>query len=70
MIFFCDTLDQFLKLVQERNFKIERTALYYRLQPVRANSIASQRHVSTRTIPVRLFKPQDDDQHHPSNDYT
>ena len=67
MLTYCDSMEQFTKLVQERGFDVQKTALYHRLIPRRKNSIAGQRHVAFRTIPVKLAKPQEDDHgNHPS----
>ena len=65
LLTYCDTMDEFVKLVKERGFDVEKTTLYHRLIPRRKNSIAGQRHINT--IKVRLAKPQEDDHgNHPS----
>ena len=67
MLIYCDTLPQFLEKVKAAGFDVVASTLYYRLLPRRANTIEGRRHVATRTIPVQLFKPKEDDHgHHPS----
>ena len=61
MLTWCDTMDDFTKLVHERGFIVARSTSYYRLIPRRGNSIDGRKHVSTRTIPVKLYKPQKDE---------
>ena len=65
MLTYCDSMDQFVKLVEERGFEVKKSTLYHRLIPRRATSIAGRRHINT--IPVKLAKPQEDDHgNHPS----
>ena len=67
MLTYCDSLEQFTKLVQERGYDVQKTALYHRLIPRRKDSVQGRKHIAERTIKVKLAKPQEDDHgNHPS----
>lgn len=50
----CTTLEELRDELSERGFQLSKTALYYRLQPRRKNSIDGKRHVTT--VSVRLCR--------------
>ena len=52
------TLDELQSALQERGFKLSRSATYYRLIPANVVHRDAKRHVYT--VPVRLRKPQND----------
>ena len=52
------TLDQLHSALEERGFRLSRSATYYRLIPANARHRDAKRHVNT--VPVKLLKPRND----------
>ena len=52
----CTTLDDLCRELNERGFKISRSATYLRLLPKRGNTQEGMRHV--QTVPVKLLRPE------------
>lgn len=56
------SLSELLKRVEAEGFRLSRSALYLRLLPRRFDSSEGKRH--TKTVPVRLMKPSNDEHKH------
>ena len=67
MLTTCDTLEEFHEKVRDLGFELCASTFYYRLLPQIANTIEGRRHISGRTIPVRLVAAKGSDHgNHPS----